>query len=345
MWRILTHAWTRQCLLAWLLWPLSWLFGVMVRTRRSLYRRGWLASERLAVPVMVVGNVVAGGAGKTPTVIAVVKHLQAHDVRVGVISRGYGRRNRDCQEVSATSTPLEVGDEPLLIFRNTSAPVVVSAVRAQAARKLLLNHPHTQILVCDDGLQHFGLHRDLEIGVFDDRGVGNGFLLPAGPLREPWPRPLDLVLHTGQHPAFAGLTARRSLADHAVRADGSQVRLTELVHSPKPVLAVSAIAQPEAFFAMLRDQGLPLEDTEALPDHYEFNRWTRNSDGRYRVICTEKDAVKLWSMQPDVLAVPLEFEPEIAFWTALDQRIGPLLQQRELAQTARSTKEAAEQRG
>ena len=265
MWRILTHAWTRQCLLAWLLWPLSCLFGVMVRMRRSLYRRGWLASERLAVPVIVVGNVVAGGAGKTPTVIAIVQHLQAHGIRVGVISRGYGRRSRDCQEVLVTSTSLEVGDEPLLIFRNTSAPVVVCAVRAQAARKLLLNHPRTQMLVCDDGLQHFGLHRDIDIGVFDDRGVGNGFLLPAGPLREPWPRPLDLVLHTGGHPAFAGFVARRRLADHAVRADGSQVSLTELAHSPQPLLAVAAIAQPEAFFAMLRDRGVPLEDTEALP--------------------------------------------------------------------------------
>lgn len=322
---MLTRAWLQRGWLAWLLWPLSVLYGLLVRLRKTLYSRGWLASERLPVPVLVVGNVVAGGAGKTPVVMAIVRHLQSRGIQVGVISRGYGRRSQECLEVLPDSPVVDVGDEPALIQRRTSAPVYVAARRVDAARALLDNYPHIQVLVCDDGLQHLRLQRDLEIGVFDDRGVGNGFLLPAGPLREPWPRPLDLLLHTGQQPAFAGFRASRSLASHALRADGSQVALADLIPG-KPLLALAAIAQPEAFFSMLRAQGLPLADTIALPDHHDFSQWAGNADSVYTVLCTEKDAVKLWTKEPHALAVPLNFEPEPAFWAALDQRVTQLLE-------------------
>jgi tetraacyldisaccharide 4'-kinase len=326
--RLLTQAWTQRGVLAWLLWPASQLYGLLVSVRKALYQAGVISSKRLPVPVIVVGNVVAGGAGKTPVVIALVQHLQARGIRVGVISRGYGRRSHACLEVLAGSAIEAVGDEPMLIQRRTGAPVVVAAQRSLAALSLLAKHPPTQIIVCDDGLQHLSLQRDLDIGVFDDRGVGNGFLLPAGPLREPWPRTLDMVLHTGQRPAFAGFTAQRNLSAFAIRSDASRVALTELAGQAKtkPLLALAAIAQPEVFFAMLRDQGLVLEATQALPDHYDFSSWSRNADGHYTVICTEKDAVKLWAIEPDALAVPLEFAPEPAFWTELDRRIKPLLQ-------------------
>jgi tetraacyldisaccharide 4'-kinase len=326
--RLLTQAWTQRGLLAWLLWPVSVLYGLLVHIRKALYRWGVISSKRLTVPVIVVGNVVAGGAGKTPVVIALVQHLQARGIRVGVISRGYGRRSHACLEVLADSAVEAVGDEPMLIQRRTGAPVAVAAQRSLAAQTLLTNHPQTQLMICDDGLQHLSLQRDLDIGVFDDRGVGNGFLLPAGPLREPWPRGLDMVLHTGLHPAFAGFTAQRSLSAFAIRSDASRVALSELAGpaQTKPLLALAAIAQPEAFFAMLRERGLVLEATQSLPDHYDFSSWSRNADGRYTVICTEKDAVKLWSVAPDALAVPLEFAPEPAFWTELDRRIQRLLQ-------------------
>lgn len=321
----LTRAWQRRGWLAWLLWPLSLLYGLLVRLRRALYRLGWLTSERLPVPVIVVGNVVAGGAGKTPVVMALVQHLQARGVPVGVVSRGYGRRSQECLEVFPDSAIDDIGDEPALIQRRTSAPVFVAANRAQAGRALLDKHPHIRLIVCDDGLQHLPLQRDLEIGVFDNRGVGNGFLLPAGPLREPWPRPFDLLLHTGQQPAFTGgFRASRQLANHALRADGSRVALADLV-AGKPLLAVAAIATPEAFFAMLRERGLPLAKTIALPDHADFSQWAVNADGACTVLCTEKDAVKLWAMEPDALAVPLEFEPEPAFWHDFDQALEPLL--------------------
>lgn len=324
--RTLTKAWTHRGLLAWLLWPTALLFGALAALRRMLYRAGWFRVGRVKALVIVVGNVVVGGSGKTPVVMTLVRHLQARGLHVGVISRGYGRQANDCQEVLQDSAISEVGDEPALIQRTTAAPVFVAARRFDAARSLLAHYPQTQVIVSDDGLQHLGLHRDLEICVFDDRGAGNGFLMPAGPLREPWPRAIDLVLHTGSHPAFAGFTAQRILARYALRADGSQVALTDLAQAAtKPLLAMAAIARPENFFAMLRAQGLRLERTVALPDHYDFSSYIPNEYKNYTVICTEKDAIKLWHKQPNALAIPLVFTPEPAFMERLDARLDVLL--------------------
>jgi tetraacyldisaccharide 4'-kinase len=201
----------------------------------------------------------------------------------------------------------------------------VARRRIDAACALLTQHPDTDVLVCDDGLQHYALARDIEICAFDDRGVGNGLLLPAGPLREPWPRGVDLVLHTGANPAFAGYTAHRTLTAYALRADGSRVELNTLRTSGSNLLAVAAIAQPQAFFSMLEAQGLVLAKTQALPDHYDFHSWLRPLDKPYTLICTEKDAVKLWENHPDALAVPLAFTSEPSFLTALDALLTPLL--------------------
>lgn len=323
---LLTDTWTQRGALAWLLWPLALLFGALAALRRGLYRAGWCPIGRLPVPVIVVGNVVVGGAGKTPVVLALVRHLQSVGLQVGVVSRGYGRRARDCLEVLPSSPVSEVGDEPALIKRSTSAAVFVAQRRLAAARSLLKRYPDTQVIVCDDGLQHLSLGRDLEICVFDDRGIGNGFLLPAGPLREPWPRAVDLVLHTGTRPVFAGFTAQRTLARHARRADGSQIAMTELMRaSAKPLLAVAAIAKPDDFFAMLRSQGLTLADTVALPDHFAFDHWASDDYDDYTVICTEKDAVKLWHKQPDALAIPLLLTPEPAFLTKFDSLLSAFL--------------------
>ena len=313
----LTRAWEHRGALAWLLWPLSLPYRLLVALRRWLYTHHWLASTRVPVPVIVVGNVVAGGAGKTPVVMALVQHLQARGLQPGILSRGYGRSSTDCLEVRPDSPLADTGDEPALLHHKTQAPVFVAPRRADAARALLARYPGTQVLVCDDGLQHLALERDITVCVFDDRGVGNGFLLPAGPLREPWPRPVDVVLHTGQRPAFKGFTARRALADHALAADGSRIPLASFKN--QPVLAVAAIARPESFFTMLRGAGLTLAETQALPDHYDFDSWLRPSDKRYKLVCTEKDAVKLWKTHPDALAVPLQFSPEPAFFTAVDR--------------------------
>ncbi|OOV05627.1 tetraacyldisaccharide 4'-kinase [Rhodoferax fermentans] len=322
----LLRAWTQRGLLAWSLWPLSLLYRLLIGLRAALFHTGLLATRRVAVPVVIVGNVVAGGAGKTPVVIALVEHLQRRGIRVGVISRGYGRSLAGCQEVTQQRAAQEVGDEPALIHRRTGAPVFVAEERVHAAQALLARHPQTQIILSDDGLQHLALHRDLEIGVFDERGVGNGFLLPAGPLREPWPRRLDLVLRSGTAPTFDGFRIRRTLADHAVTQDGSQIPLRELASQPTaPLLALAAIAQPEVFFTMLRQLGLTLQSTLALPDHYDFKSFSANEYKGYRLICTEKDAVKLWPLCPDALAVPLMAVLPDEAWQAFDSRIDTLL--------------------
>lgn len=303
-----------------LLWPLSLLFRTLVALRALLYRLGWLRTERVPVPVVIVGNVIAGGAGKTPVVMAVVQHLRARGWQVGVVSRGYGRHTDDCREVLLDSDPREVGDEPALIRRSTGAPVFVARRRAEAARALLSAHPATQVVVSDDGLQHLALARDIEICVFDDRGIGNGWLLPAGPLREPWPRDCDLVLHSGEHPAFpGGFTATRQLATYAVTSDGTRTPLASL--ASRPITALAAIARPEAFFEMLRAQGIEPERTIALPDHHDFADWHDDVPAGHLLLCTEKDAVKLWRKEPRALAVPLLFAPSEAFLAALDAKL------------------------
>lgn len=327
----LVQAWRGRGALAWLLWPMSLLYGVAVTVRRWLYALGLLRSERFATTVVVVGNVVAGGAGKTPLVMALLRHLQAQGITAGVVSRGYGRAGDETLEVTPAMPPSQSGDEPALIRRACGAPVFVAHRRADGVRALLAAYPGTAVVLCDDGLQHHALQRDLDIAVFDDRGLGNGWLLPAGPLREPWPAParpgkatgVDLVLHTGQHPAFGGFRSSRQLADHAVAADGETVLLSEL--RGLPLVALAGIASPEGFFSMLRAAGLTLAQTLPLADHDDFQtqNWQKLS-GR-TVLCTEKDAVKLFAdpraAQLRLLAVPLLFSPEPAFFTDFDARL------------------------
>jgi len=329
--QLLLKAWRTRGWLACLLWPVAQIYGLAVRLRLALYRGAILPSERFEAPVIVVGNVIAGGAGKTPLVMALVKHLQAKGLQVGVVSRGYGRSGHETLEVRPETPVDQSGDEPALIKRATGAPVFVASRRAEALRALLAAYPATAVVVCDDGLQHYALQRDIEIAVFDDRGVGNGWMLPAGPLREPWPdrkhQGIDLVLHTGQKPAFEGFTSSRQLADHAVAANGRQIALTAL--RGQPLIALAGIASPEEFFAMLRARGLMLEKTIPLPDHHAFESDDLAAYTGQTVLCTEKDAVKLFPIpglaQLHLLAVPLAFSPEPAFFSALDELLAPLL--------------------
>ena len=313
--RALRRAWLQRGALAWALWPLSLVFGLVAGGRRAAYRHGLVKTGRVDVPVVVVGNVVAGGAGKTPVVMAVVQHLLARGLAPGVISRGYGRRTSDCREVTATSRATEVGDEPLLVARSCGVPVFVAPHRIDAARALLAAYPGTRVIVCDDGLQHLAIARDIEICVFDERGIGNGWLLPAGPLREPWPRAVDLVLRAGEPAAIDGFAVQRRLAPYAHRGDGKRIALAAL--RGRPLTAIAGVARPEAFFGMLRAQGLHLNRAIALPDHHDF-RGDAILSGSTELVCTEKDAVKLWQSRPGAWAVPLELDVDPAFWQSLD---------------------------
>lgn len=311
----LQRAWLRRGPLALLLWPVSIVFGALAGARRLAYRVGLLRSEAVPVPVVVVGNVVAGGAGKTPVVIALVRHLQARGLQPGVVSRGHGRQGCDCREVRPDADPAETGDEPLLIARSTRAPVFVAASRVEAARGLLAAHPGCRVIVSDDGLQHARLRRDIEICVFDDRGPGNGWLLPAGPLREPWPRPVDMVVRTAGA-GVSGFEVQRQLAPAARRGDGTELPLAGL--AGRPLTALAGIGRPEAFFAMLRSRGLQLGRCLALPDHAALDTLPAGLE-HGELVCTEKDAVKLWRLRPDAWAVPLLAELEPAFWPAFDR--------------------------
>ncbi len=328
----LRRAWTQRGALAKSLLIVSWVYVLLVRWRRSRYASGAREITRLPVTVIVVGNVVVGGAGKTPTVIAIVEHLLHLGYRVGVISRGYGRQAVTTLAVETQTNAACAGDEPLLVRRRTGVPVWVGPSRARAAESLLARHPETQILVCDDGLQHYGIARDLEICVFDDSGVGNGWLLPAGPLREPWPRHLVarsgqqedrmLVLHTGANPVMAGFIAHRSLAPFAINATGVRRPLASFA---KPdcddVIALAAIAVPDAFFDMLERAGLRLARRWALPDHDDLSGIKPGELAGMTVLCTEKDAVKLWRTVPQAWAVPLVQTLAADFTTVLELKV------------------------
>jgi tetraacyldisaccharide 4'-kinase len=256
---------------------------------------------------------------------------------VGVVSRGHGRRHGqgDADEglaVSARSTAADVGDEPLLIHRRTGAPVFVARRRARAAQALLQAHPGTQLLICDDGLQHLALARDLTLCVFDERGLGNGWLLPAGPLREPWPVAVDWCVQIGEadqavQAVPGAFAATRSLAGHAVDGQGRQVPLAAL--QGRPVVAFAGIAKPEVFFAALRAQGLAPAREIALGDHADpLGHPALASlleDDAALLLCTEKDAVKLWPRFPHVLAVPLHLALPPALLAEVDARVDALL--------------------
>ncbi|MDP1690547.1 MAG: tetraacyldisaccharide 4'-kinase [Burkholderiaceae bacterium] len=307
--------------------PLAALYGALARLHRRLSR-----PQQVGVPVLVVGNLIVGGAGKTPTTIAVVRLLRAFGWLPGVVSRGHRRHGRGVAEVQRDSRASDCGDEPLLIRLRTGVPVMVGKNRVAAARALRAAHPEVNIIVADDGLQHHRLARDLQIIVFDERGAGNGLLLPAGPLRERLPgvRPADtLVLYNAAQAStpLAGWLAARRQPGVLPLADWWQGRSPapdswEAVQG-RPLLAAAGLAAPERFFKMLRDQGLCLSITCALPDHDPFDELPWRDDTPDAVI-TEKDAVKLplervaqGHAATRVWVVPLDLEPEMAFAAAL----------------------------
>lgn len=348
----LPSAWTGRGPLACGLLPLAALHRGLLAGRALAWRLGWCRAVRLPVPVVVVGNVVAGGAGKTPTVIALVHHLRARGWHPGVVSRGHGRRDADCVHVvEGAADPQRCGDEPALIARDTGVPLAVGRDRPAAVRALLQRHPDVDIVVSDDGMQHWALARDLTVIVFDERDVGNGWLLPAGPLREPWPGPIRgggpaLVLRTAPpqrpprphpHPEFRAV---RALAADAVDARGQRHPLTAWAADGVPLGALAGIARPHAFFAMLCERGLRVTHTLPLPDHAPAERLlaalrqaTTAADAPRTWLCTDKDAVKLHGHAlPSGIAlwrVPLVFTPEPGWYAALDRHLETLRRRRD----------------
>jgi tetraacyldisaccharide 4'-kinase len=294
----LTRAWLRRGVLACALFPVSLLFGLLSGVRAALFRRGLKTSVRLPVPVVVVGNIFIGGTGKTPLTIWLAGVLREAGFTPGVISRGHGGSDGAPRAVGAASTAAEVGDEPLLIARRGRCPVVVGRDRAAAGRALLAAYPEVDILISDDGLQHYGLQRDVEIVLFDGRGAGNGWLLPAGPLREPASRRRDFTvvnapeLTPALRAAVGGQPYRMQLAGalaEPLARPGQGVALATL--KGKRIVAAAGIGNPGRFFAMLRGAGLEVEEL-ALPDHHDFLDQPFALVDADIILITEKDAVK-----------------------------------------------------
>jgi tetraacyldisaccharide 4'-kinase len=307
--------------------PLSWLYRAGAALQRAFYASGLRTPQRAPRPLIVVGNLVVGGAGMTPTVIALVALLRALGWQPGVVSRGYGRTDSRPRLVGADSNAAQVGDEPLLIHLRTRAPVAVAPRRIDAARLLSAAHPEVTLLVADDGLQQHALVRDAQIIVFDERGCGNGLLLPAGPLREPLPPdvpPRTLVVYNAARAStpLPGLMTERSLAGvvelqrwwQGAPADAQGWGALR----GRRVLACAGTAVPERFFEMLRQQGLEIEPI-TQPDHatYDPLPWPA---GATDVVVTEKDAVKIRPQhvaRTRVWVAPLDLR--------LDASIGPAL--------------------
>lgn len=283
--------WYSQNLLAWLLWPLSLLFFTVVTLRRWLYQKGFLSSHKLPVPVIVVGNISVGGTGKTPLIIALCEWLKNKGFNVGVVSRGYGRDSQALHEVAETDSASIAGDEPLLIKRHTACPVMVCADRPAAANSLYAKH-QCNIILSDDGLQHYALQRDVEIAVVDaERKYGNGFCLPAGPLREPVSR-LQSVDMLALNVAMED--------DAAVSFSLQQVIATQLIDNAATTLqafsarrahAVAGIGHPQRFFKQLRQQGIDVIE-HSFDDHHRFQAGDLDFNDDLPVLMTEKDAVK-----------------------------------------------------
>jgi tetraacyldisaccharide 4'-kinase len=293
----------------WFLLPLSGLFGAAAAFRRLLYTYGALASVRLPTRIVVIGNVAVGGSGKTPLVAWLAKRLHAENVKVGIVTRGYGGRNGEPHRVYPDATTIDSGDEALWLARTTGVPVVAGRDRVAAAR-LLIAGSGPDIILSDDGLQHYRLVRDLEIVAVDaERGFGNGALLPAGPLREP-PRRIGsagaVVLKGNGNPLLPPgppmFRMRHELAGAVSFADGKTQPLAAFRSTP--VRALAAIADPESFFIALERAGLEVE-RHPLSDHAPIGEAVRALPANRPLLMTDKDAVKLVEAPAHAWRVPL----------------------------------------
>ncbi len=313
-------------LIAVLLWPLSLLFSMVVRVRRWLYLNGFLPSAAVAVPVIVVGNISVGGAGKTPLTARLVNLLREAGYQPGIISRGYGGKSATWpRHVIADSDPHQVGDEPVLLAQRCRCPVVVDPDRVAAARALLDIYPSCNVIVSDDGLQHYRLRRDIEIAVVDGfRRLGNGACLPAGPLREPPSRlrEVDFVVGNGAARGDEYLMILRG--ETAINLRDPKVSAVLAGFRRSTIHAVAGLGDPGRFFEHLRHARLRLIE-HPFPDHHPFRPEDLQFGQDLPVLMTEKDAIKCWKFAPEgCWTVPVGAQLEPQFEEALLQRLAAI---------------------
>jgi tetraacyldisaccharide 4'-kinase len=307
--------WYRRGALAWLLWPASLVFGIIVMGRRALFRSRLLKSAHPGIPVIVVGNLTVGGSGKTPLALWIAELLKAKGWSPAIVSRGYGSRTDAPRAASVVSEPEEVGDEPVVLARRSGCPVWIGARRAQVIAALRAQHPEVDVVVLDDGLQHYALARDIEIAVVDARGLGNGFLLPAGPLREPRARlrSVDAVVSHGAPVAGFGMALEGEVAH---RMSDARDRQSLAGWRGQKVHAVAGIGNPSRFFVHVGRHGARVLP-HPFPDHHRFRPEELDFGDEAPVLMTEKDAVKLrrharanwW-----VLPVTARLDPAFGDW-------------------------------
>lgn len=308
---------------------LSKVFGAVTQWRRKAYRKGWLKSGSVPVPVLVVGNLTTGGTGKTPAVIAIVKRLQAEGYSPGIASRGYGRTNeKQALRVTPDAPIAETGDEPAMLARATGVPVQLDANRLAAARALVADG--CDVIVCDDGLQHYGLKRDLEIEVIDaDRRYGNAMLMPAGPLREPVERGDEMdfrILNwatSEPKQLVRGLWPMQYRYGDAISVATGKTRSLESFLQRR-VHAVAGIGNPERFFEFLRQRGM-LIIPHAFADHHPYVPADLQFEKALPVLMTSKDAVKCRAFAAsNVYELPIEAQLPDAFWEQLLERVAQI---------------------
>ena len=307
--------WYRRGALAWLLWPASLVFGSLVFIRRALYRVRLLKSVHPGIPVIVVGNLVAGGSGKTPLVLWMAEFLKSKGWSPAIVSRGYGARLDAPRAATIAAEATEVGDEPILLARRSGCPVWVGPDRPRVIEALRAQHPEVDLVILDDGLQHYRLRRDLEIAVVDARGFGNGFLLPAGPLREPRSR-LGSVDAVVSHESMVQGYAMKLEGETLHRMTDARERRSVREFAGEKVHAVAGIGHPNRFFLHLARLGV-----EPVPhpfsDHYPFRAEDLEFGDAAPVLLTEKDAVKLrHAARPNwwVLPVTARLDPAFGDW-------------------------------
>jgi tetraacyldisaccharide 4'-kinase len=286
--------WSRRGVIARLLWPVSLVFGFLVFFRRLFFKLRIFKSHRVGIPVVVVGNLSVGGAGKTPLVLWIADFLRRNGRKPGIVSRGYGgsvSKGKEARAATIASDPAELGDEPMLLARRSGCPVWVAADRVLAAATLRRENPEVDVILADDGLQHYALRRDLEICVVDAHGLGNRMLLPAGPLREPLSRLRSVDAVVAHGPSVSGTFKMELQGENLANlTNASEVRPLKSFAGQK-VHAVAGIGDPNRFFLQLARAGLKVAP-HPFPDHHAFRAEDLAFGDQAPVVMTEKDAVK-----------------------------------------------------
>ena len=313
--QFIERVWYGNHILSRLLQPVSWLYALYMLLRRAAYAAGILAVQKVAVPVVVVGNLTVGGTGKTPLIIWLAEFLKDRGFHPGIVSRGYGGTARQWpQQVRPDTDPVVVGDEPVIISRRTGCPVAIAPNRYIAARELI-RHTGCNLILCDDGLQHLELDRELEIVVIDgERQFGNNRCLPSGPLREPISRlkSVDMIVSNGREGKNQYLMEYQPLPLRPLNtASDEQLELESF--SGRTVHAVAGIGNPNNFFSILRRHGIDIVK-HVYPDHYYYQPEELNFDDGLPVVMTEKDAVKCEKFNvPDCWYLPVRAKMTNAF--------------------------------